>query len=93
VRLFVGTSGARPVGLVGLCEHRGAAAILSVGIFPEERRRGYGRDLVLETVAQARARGANLVYLVARADDWPRELYVRLGFRVAMGFDVWLRLP
>jgi hypothetical protein len=33
------------------------------------------------------------VYLIARADDSPKEMYKKLGFRVELGFDVWLRLP
>jgi ribosomal protein S18 acetylase RimI-like enzyme len=92
VRLFVGVAaGGRPVGIIGLAVQDGVAAILSVGTFPEERRRGHGRALVLATVAAARATGADLVYLVARADDWPRRLYADLGFRVELAFDVWLR--
>jgi GNAT superfamily N-acetyltransferase len=93
VQVFVATLDGRAAGVVGLAEHRGAAAIFSVGTFPELRRRGVGRSLVLGAVDRARARGADLIYLVARADDWPREMYARLGFRVELGFDVWLRLP
>jgi hypothetical protein len=36
--------------------------------------------LVLTAVARARAQDADLVFLLADAEDWPRELYARLGF-------------
>jgi hypothetical protein len=35
---------------------------------------------VLRAAAEARSSGADLVFLVADADDWPKELYGRLGF-------------
>ena len=61
---------------------------------PRRRRPGRGRQhrprapagsglasrLVLEGVRRASAAGADLVFLVADADDWPQHLYRRLGF-------------
>jgi ribosomal protein S18 acetylase RimI-like enzyme len=47
---------------------------------PEHRGRGYASAVVLRSVGEARARGAELVFLVADAEDWPKELYRRLGF-------------
>jgi ribosomal protein S18 acetylase RimI-like enzyme len=58
----------------------GIAEIDSVVTLPDYRNRGYARALVLTAVARARAQHADLVFLLADAEDWPRELYARLGF-------------
>jgi GNAT superfamily N-acetyltransferase len=52
----------------------------AVATLPEYRNRGYARALVLSAVARARDEGADLVFLQADAEDWPRDLYARLGF-------------
>jgi ribosomal protein S18 acetylase RimI-like enzyme len=44
------------------------------------RGRGFARAAVARTVEVARAAGCDLVWLEADADDWPRELYRKLGF-------------
>jgi hypothetical protein len=36
---------------------------------------------VLAAAAAARAARADLVWLAADADDWPQQLYAKLGFR------------
>jgi len=91
--VFVAERDGRIVGTVGLASHRGVASIFSVGTLPDARRRGVGRTLVIDTAERARAAGADLVYLIARADDSPKDMYRKLGFHAELGFDVWLRLP
>jgi ribosomal protein S18 acetylase RimI-like enzyme len=56
------------------------AQIEDVGTLPEHRGRGYATAVVLEAVEAARSGGADFVFLVADAEDWPKELYGRLGF-------------
>jgi N-acetylglutamate synthase-like GNAT family acetyltransferase len=56
------------------------AQIEDVATVPERRGRGYASAIVLRVAAEARAAGAELVFLVADAGDWPKELYRRLGF-------------
>jgi ribosomal protein S18 acetylase RimI-like enzyme len=92
-RVFVAERQGRVVGTIALAIHRQVASILSVGTLPEARRRGVGRTMVIAMIDRARAAGADLVYLVARADDSPKDMYRKLGFHVELGFDVWLRLP
>jgi ribosomal protein S18 acetylase RimI-like enzyme len=58
----------------------GIAQVEDVATIPEHRERGYASAVVLRAVEEARAAGAELVFLVADADDWPKELYRRLGF-------------
>lgn len=56
------------------------AQVEDVGTLHEERDRGYASAVVLAAVAAAREAGAEFVFLVADANDWPKELYRRLGF-------------
>jgi ribosomal protein S18 acetylase RimI-like enzyme len=44
------------------------------------RGRGLARLLMRTAVSEARAAGAELVFLVADASDWPQTFYRRLGF-------------
>jgi ribosomal protein S18 acetylase RimI-like enzyme len=93
LEVFVAERDGRVVGTVGLACARGVASIVSVGTLPDARRRGVGGTMVVDMVERARARSAELIYLIARADDSPKEMYQKLGFRAELGFDVWLRLP
>jgi len=56
------------------------AQIEDVGTLPEHRGRGHATAVILAAIAQAREAGADFVFLVADAEDWPKELYRRLGF-------------
>ncbi len=80
VRFFV----ARVDGvLAGLCElyvHDGVAEIDDVQTLERFRRRGIARCVVGHAVRHAREGGADLVFLIADDADWPKELYVDLGF-------------
>lgn len=56
------------------------AQVENVVTLPEHRNRGLARAVVLHAAGLARAEGHDLVFLFADEDDWPRELYRRLGF-------------
>jgi ribosomal protein S18 acetylase RimI-like enzyme len=56
------------------------AQIEDVGTLEEHRGRGYASALVLHAAERARRAGADLVFLVADSEDWPQQLYRRLGF-------------
>jgi ribosomal protein S18 acetylase RimI-like enzyme len=56
------------------------AQIEDVGTLDEHRGRGYATAVVLAAIAEARKNGAEFVFLVADKEDWPKELYRRLGF-------------
>jgi ribosomal protein S18 acetylase RimI-like enzyme len=58
----------------------GVAQIEAVATRERFRNRGYASAVVLRALADARAAGAGLVFLCADADDWPKDLYRRLGF-------------
>ncbi len=56
------------------------AQIEDVGTLPEHRGRGYATAVTLAAIAAAREKGAEFVFLVADYEDWPKELYGKLGF-------------
>jgi ribosomal protein S18 acetylase RimI-like enzyme len=56
------------------------AQVEDVGTLPEHRGRSYAKAVILAAIEAARADGVDFVCLVADAEDWPKELYRRLGF-------------
>ena len=77
------------------CELRSdgrTAQIEDVEALPPFRGRGLGRAIVQHALDEA-LRANDLVFLEALADDWPRELYAKLGFRVVDRRDFYTRLP
>jgi ribosomal protein S18 acetylase RimI-like enzyme len=58
----------------------GDAQVEDLGTLPEHRGRGYATAVILAAIQIAREKGAEFVFLVADAEDWPKELYRRLGF-------------
>ncbi|MDQ3778740.1 MAG: GNAT family N-acetyltransferase [Actinomycetota bacterium] len=59
---------------------QGVGQVEDLATAAEHRGRGYASALVLHAADEARRAGADLVFLVADEDDWPKELYRRLGF-------------
>jgi GNAT superfamily N-acetyltransferase len=56
------------------------AQVEDVGTLEEYRGRGVARAVVLRAVEAAREAGARHVFIVTDENDWPKELYRRLGF-------------
>jgi GNAT superfamily N-acetyltransferase len=56
------------------------AQIEDVATMPDHRGRGYATAIVLRALEEARHAGHELTFLIADADDWPKELYTKLGF-------------
>ena len=82
--------------VVSVCElySDGATAqIEDVSTFEEHRGRGYARSTVLTAAAAARDAGCDFVFLVADEDDWPKELYAKLGFDPIGTLYDFLKLP
>src|SRR5690606_9650665 len=70
-------------GYAGLLAPRGSGQgdIQTIAVAPRARRRGLGRTLLLELLAEARRRGAVEVFLEVRADNpGAQSLYTGLGF-------------
>jgi ribosomal protein S18 acetylase RimI-like enzyme len=60
--------------------HEGVGQIEDVRTAEEHRNQGYASALVLRALEESRKAEAPFVFLAADADDWPKELYGRLGF-------------
>jgi ribosomal protein S18 acetylase RimI-like enzyme len=56
------------------------AQVEDIGTLPEHRGRGYAKAVTLAAIAAARENEAEFVFLVADYEDWPKELYRKLGF-------------
>ena len=59
------------------------AQVEEVQTLPSHRGRGFAKQVVAKAVAEALAASHEFVFLVADGDDWPKELYRRLGFEEA----------
>jgi ribosomal protein S18 acetylase RimI-like enzyme len=76
-----------------LYSHAGTGQIENVLTLERFRKRGLARALVLRALAESRAAGNDLTFLLANNGDWPKELYSKLGFDdVGLVYD-FLRPP
>ena len=69
--------------LAGSCElyqDGDDAQVEHVGTLERFRGRGVARSVILRAVQAAREAGARHVFIAADEEDWPRQLYARLGF-------------
>lgn len=57
-----------------------AALIDNVGTLRASRRRGLARAVISAAIGLARAEDRDPIVIPADADDWPKDLYARLGF-------------
>lgn len=80
-RFFAAFADGRVAAYCELRERGRIAQIENVNTLPAFRGQGLGRALVQHAVETARSDN-DLVYLEALADDWPRQLYAKLGFDV-----------
>jgi GNAT superfamily N-acetyltransferase len=69
------------------------AQIDEVGTVKARRGRGYARAAVLAAVDAAGAEGHDPVFLLTDAEDWPQQLYRRLGFDEIGAVYEFLKLP
>jgi ribosomal protein S18 acetylase RimI-like enzyme len=81
-RLFAAEANGNLVAHAELYCHDGVGQVEDVATLPQYRKRGYAKAVVARAVEEAEAAGAEFVFLVAMEDDWPKELYRRLGFDV-----------
>lgn len=78
-RYFLGFSYGKPVGTAVLyLDSQGTAGIHSMGVLPEQRRRGFAEELLLHLLHEARTEGA--IYATLQASDLGKGIYQKLGF-------------
>ena len=93
IRWFTALVDGEPASYCELYADGHTAQIEDVTTLPEQRGKGLASAVVLRALGEARAGGHDLVFLVADADDWPQELYVKLGFDPVGRFYSFLRTP
>ena len=80
VRYFASLEGDRVAAGTDLYLDPPDAQIEDVSTEPDLLNRGHGTAVVVAAIAAAHEAGADFVFLVADAEDWPKEWYARLGF-------------
>jgi ribosomal-protein-alanine N-acetyltransferase len=69
-------------GYGGLMVHQDEGHITTIAVDPRYQHRGIGARIMLDLIAEARARGARSVALEVRVANWPAQrLYAWFGFR------------
>jgi ribosomal protein S18 acetylase RimI-like enzyme len=71
----------------------GVAQVEDVVVLPAARGRGFGRAVVTAAIAAARTMELELLFIVADDDDWPKELYAKLGFQHVGRLRIFDRRP
>jgi GNAT superfamily N-acetyltransferase len=92
-RFFVAEVDGQPASVCELYVLGDVAQVEDVNTIEEFRGRGLGSAVVLAAAAAARARGCDVVFLIADDADWPKDLYTRLGFDPVGRFWSFVRTP
>jgi predicted GNAT family acetyltransferase len=79
-RFFVGTVDGVDAAVTTLYADGTTAQVEDVATLRDYRRRGLARAAVSAAIDAAVEMGHRFVFIVADDDDWPKELYGRLGF-------------
>lgn len=82
-----------PAAACRLYTAEGLAQVDEVGTLERRRGRGHATAAVLAAVDTARAEGAQPIFLLTDAADWPQQLYERLGFSPIGHLYEFLKLP
>lgn len=93
MRVFAAFDAGEPVAACELYSDGSTAQIESVVTVEEHRGRGFGRAIVTKALQVAEDERHDVVFLLAQADDWPKELYWKLGFDAAGSVYDFLREP
>jgi GNAT superfamily N-acetyltransferase len=92
-RAFVVFAGGRPAAYARLRVSDRGAEVEDAYCSPAHRDRGYASACVARAVREARAAGAEDVWIAADDEDWPKRLYARLGFAPVWVYHGFTRRP
>jgi GNAT superfamily N-acetyltransferase len=90
VRTWLASRGDSPVGFFSEFVEGGLGLLEDLYVHPAARLRGIATMLVAHCVCAARERGAQAVFLTARAADTPKQMYAKMGFRPVAITQHWL---
>jgi ribosomal protein S18 acetylase RimI-like enzyme len=80
-RFYVARADGRVAAFCELYVIDGVAQVEDVNTLEEFRGRGLAKAVVTAAARDARDEGCDLVFLYADRDDWPQQMYAKLGFR------------
>jgi ribosomal protein S18 acetylase RimI-like enzyme len=80
-RFYVARADGRIAAFCELYVIDGIAQVEDVNTLEEFRGRGFAKAIVTAAARDARDEGCDLVFLFADRDDWPQQMYAKLGFR------------
>jgi GNAT superfamily N-acetyltransferase len=92
-RWFVAPAEREPAAACKLLAGEGIRQVEDVATLKAQRGRGLAQAVVGAAIDAARAEEPELIYLTADADDWPRLMYGKLGFRAVGELTVLRRNP
>jgi GNAT superfamily N-acetyltransferase len=72
-----------PIAITKLRTHEDVTWVEDVYTVPSSRGRGYARMLVTHATDLGRSAGGVLTFIIADDEDWPKDLYARIGFERA----------
>ena len=79
-RLFAGKVGSEVTGWCELFSEDGVGQVENVSTYSRHRGLGVARSVVIRALEESKVAGNDMNFLVADDEDWPKELYLRLGF-------------
>ena len=89
-RTWLASRGGSAIGFFSEFVEGGLGLLEDLYVHPAARLRGVATMLVAHCVCEARRRGAQAVFLTARAADTPKQMYAKLGFRPVAITQNWL---
>lgn len=79
IQYFIGYDGSTPVGTAALFQNKPTIIGLhSMGVIPEQRRKGFAEAMLDEMINKAAASGAT--YMTLQASEMGKSLYLKRGF-------------
>ena len=86
-RSYLATLGGEPIGMLRTGGREGTADVTAFAVLPEHRGRGYGRQMLLDTVDMLLAEGWERVIIEVATDNaGALGLYKSCGFQVATAY-------
>jgi predicted GNAT family acetyltransferase len=85
--MYLAYHGEQPVSTVATTVAGPIVGVWSMGTLPDQQRKGAGRALLTQVMAQHRAQGARYFYLWSTPAG--QRLYDQLGYRTVAEFAVW----
>jgi len=92
-RCFAAYDGDTVIAYAKLRHREGVAQVEDVAVAREHRGTGLGRLVTSAALAAGLALEPELLFIVADEEDWPKDLYARLGFQPAGRTRGFLRPP